>query len=479
MDKTVVSNKCVDNSESTDIIAETNECHSDFSDSSAVANDKGNQNDYNELQVKLESAILLAHGREQKIKRLEQLVLELQNRQVKSSFDNQDVTNRTDSDNNKSLIPNSSFINVRKILLFLIICLPSLLVFIYSVFIYNNMYIASSTFTIKSNGNEKISDLSSQFGFFGGGDNKDLYTASAYIQSLDMFRALDAKLDLINHFSGHDIVSSMPNNPTQSDIENYWKSVVEVKLDTESELMKLQVRSYEPYFSQTLSQGILDELEKFINNMNNKITQDSIRLASIEVEKAKKDIETISDRIRRFRDQNTFIDPNSEASNLLSIINNLENLITQSKADLAQKRAYLREDSVDIVSLKNKISSLEQEVISLRSRIAQNKGVTLDTSGDSALANVLTRTMSEFEQLKLEYQFAQKVLEAALNNLETTRQHSLSKSKYLVTIDNPKIPDESLWPRPFLATIVTFIVTIFLLSAISLLISAIKEHLGI
>ena len=127
--------------------------------------------------------------------------------------------------------------------------------------------------------------------------------------------------------------------------------------------------------------------------------------------------------------------------------------------------------------LKNKISSLEQEVSSLRSRIAQNQGAS--GADKDSFGHTLTRTLSQFEQLNIEYQFAQKVLEAALNNLETTRQMSLNKSKYLVTIDNPKIPDESLWPRPFLATIVTFIVTLFLLSAVSLLISAIKEHLGI
>ena len=372
-------------------------------------------------------------------------------------------------------------LNFKYIALMLVIFLPALLVLLYTLFFYDSMYVATSTFTIKSNAADKTSEVSSSIGgiggMFGGAGNKDLFTAMAYIQSLDMFYALDKKISLTNHYTTHDIVSSLAKDATQSEIEDYWKNVIEVKIDSESELMQLEVRSYSPEYSQKLSQGILSELDNFINNMNDRMTQDSIRLASIEVDKAKKDVEVISDKIRQFRDQNTFIDPTSEASNLLSIINNLENLITQAKAELAQKRAYLREDSVDIVSLKNKISSLEQEVSSLRSRIAQNQGAS--GADKDSFGHTLTRTLSQFEQLNIEYQFAQKVLEAALNNLETTRQMSLNKSKYLVTIDNPKIPDESLWPRPFLATIVTFIVTLFLLSAVSLLISAIKEHLGI
>ena len=92
---------------------------------------------------------------------------------------------------------------------------------------------------------------------------------------------------------------------------------------------------------------------------------------------------------------------------------------------------------------------------------------------------MLSESLGEYEKLNIEYQFAQKVLESALSNLEATSQISLSKSKYLVKIDEPKIPDESLWPRPILASVITLILTIFSLGGISLLVSAIREHLGI
>ncbi len=437
-----------------------------------------------DLSDKLRKTLDVAYKRRLKIEQLEKTILELKAEKARDTAENQTPrqTDEAEASEGDDVTDNASApktkVNYMLIALFAVIFLPAVLVFFYTAFFYDSMYISSATFTIKSNSAEKGSESASPMGFLGGGGNPDISTASAYIQSLDMFFALDTKLKLQDHFSSHDIVSSLSKEPTQSDIQDYWKSMVEVNVDTDSALMQLEVKAYSPEFSQKLTQGILDELDLFINRMNEKMTQDSIKLASVEVEKAKKDIEEISEKMRKFRDQNTFIDPASEASNLLSIISNLENLITQAKAELAQKRAYLREDSVDIVSLKTKIASLEQEVTSLRSRIALNVGEA-QGNGQKALGNVLTRTLGEFEQLNIEYQFAQKILETALNNLDTTRQLSLSKSKYLVTIDNPKIPDESLWPRPFVATIVTFVVTLFLLSAVSLLISAIKEHLGI
>ena len=438
-----------------------------------------------DLSDKLRKTLDVAYKRRMKIEQLEKTILELKAEKARDTAENQtprpsapaeaaagddDVPDKASGAKNK--------VNYKLVALFAVIILPALLVFFYTAFFYDSMYISSATFTIKSNSTEKGSDGASPMSFLGGAGNSDISTATAYIQSLDMFYALDSKLKLQDHFSSHDIVSSLSKEPTQSDIQDYWKSMVNVNIDTESALMQLEVKAYSPEFAQKLTQGILDELDSFINKMNERMTQDSIRLASVEVEKAKKDIEDISDKMRQFRDQHTFIDPASEASNLLSIISNLENLITQAKAELAQKRAYLREDSVDIVSLKTKIASLEQEVTSLRSRIAMNAGEA-QGNGQKVLGNVLTRSLGEYEQLNIEYQFAQKILEAALNNLDATRQLSLSKSKYLVTIDNPKIPDESLWPRPFIATIVTFVVTLFLLSAVSLLISAIKEHMGI
>lgn len=454
-------------------------------DSGQKKDSKNSQDDDPGLHEKYRTALDIAYKRRLKIQQLEDKILEMRSELDKAAAASQEQGNDAGesltAEGTEESSSQKTSLNFKYIALMLVIFLPALLVLLYTLFFYDSMYVATSTFTIKSNAADKTSEVSSSIGgiggMFGGAGNKDLFTAMAYIQSLDMFYALDKKISLTNHYTTHDIVSSLAKDATQSEIEDYWKNVIEVKIDSESELMQLEVRSYSPEYSQKLSQGILSELDNFINNMNDRMTQDSIRLASIEVDKAKKDVEVISDKIRQFRDQNTFIDPTSEASNLLSIINNLENLITQAKAELAQKRAYLREDSVDIVSLKNKISSLEQEVSSLRSRIAQNQGAS--GADKDSFGHTLTRTLSQFEQLNIEYQFAQKVLEAALNNLETTRQMSLNKSKYLVTIDNPKIPDESLWPRPFLATIVTFIVTLFLLSAVSLLISAIKEHLGI
>lgn len=370
---------------------------------------------------------------------------------------------------------------IKNVIIFGVMLLPSIVVFIYTSLFYDPMYISTSTFTIKSSSTEKVLDFSPAR-MLNGNANKDLYVASAYIKSLDLFLALDKEFNLKKHFSEHDIISSLPVAPTLSEIENYWDDVVEVKLDSESELLSLSVKTYDPKFSKNISDAILLKLDELVNTMNAKAVSDAIKLASYEVEKAKDKVKEIAEEIRVFRNNHTFIDPATEAQNILSIINNLENNVTQAKAELSQKLSYLRPDAIEVVTLKSKIASLEDEIRALRKKIALPDAEQKDQPNRISSSNIntiLSESLGEYEKLNIEYQFAQKVLESALSNLEATSQISLSKSKYLVKIDEPKIPDESLWPRPILASIITLILTIFSLGGISLLVSAIREHLGI
>src|SRR5574344_1391876 len=371
--------------------------------------------------------------------------------------DSQNVTISATLKNNYKILNKKS---LKKTIVTILFFLPTIIVLFYCLFIYDNMYISKSTFTIKSNNSEAMTDLSA-VGILNGNKNKDIYVAAAYIKSLDLFYDIDKDLNLIEH---------------------YRNSILTVKIDSESDILEFTIRSYEPEFSQKIVASVLKKLEQLVNSMNAKALQDSIKLAQYEVDNAQEKLQIIADKIRVFRNENTFIDPKVEASNLLTIISGLESTITETRAELSQKLTYLREDSLEIVALKRKINSLEKELINIRKRLAtpnNNNDKNKSNENYTDIQNILSQSLSDYEKLNADYAFAQKLLESALSSLEKTKQISLSKAKYLVTIDAPKVPNESLWPKPFVAAIITLITTLFLISAVSLLLSAIKEHLGI
>ena len=369
-----------------------------------------------------------------------------------------------------SLVKRFAENNPRSAVILFFTLVPALITFLYAVLIYDPMYISKTTFTIQSNTTEKSFDFGAS-SLLTAGVNKDLHVVYAYIKSVDLFNELDSELNLKEHYQHHDPVSTLSSQPTIMDIEEYWDGVTTVKIDADSDIMLMTVRTYDPEFSKKLADTVLQKIDNLVNTMNAHALEDSIKLAKREVKEAEDRVMTIAEKIRIYRDEHEYIDPKTEAGSTLGIVSTLESEIAQKKAELAEKLGYMRDNSQEIITLERKIASLEAQVKELRSRIS--------SSGKYVDQNSMSKSVAEYEKLELEYQFAQKILESVRTSLEVTRQQSLSKNKYLVKIDEPKIPDESLWPRPFKAASVVMAISFLLILGISLIVSAVMEHLGI
>ena len=383
--------------------------------------------------------------------------------QYQSSYD-YDLCNNQ-KDNNPFI---KKFKSIKRKLTLGMFLLPTLLVLGYSLFFYDSMYISNSEFVINSNSTENTLSLTPQT-LLNGGINNDIYIAVAYIKSLNMFNAIDQKLNLKKHFQSGDFISSLSSSATVKDIEEYWSNVVNVHIDLESELLRLSVRSYSPEFSLSIQKNILNELESLINRMNEKAHKDAISLAEKEVSSSEQEVEKTSLALKTFRDINTFISPEAEVSNFTNIIGSLEQQLSETKTELEQKLTYFKKDSLEIKTLKSKIDALNNQLNEVRTRIASN----------STNKQILSNTINEYERLSLKHEFAKKKLESAMTSLEAARQISLTKARYLVMVESPTLPDESLWPTPFKSAFFTLILTILSGGIISLIISAIREHLGV
>lgn len=383
--------------------------------------------------------------------------------QYQSSYD-YDLCN-TQKDNNPFI---KKFKSIKRKLTLGVFLLPTLLVLGYSLIFYDSMYISNSEFVINSNSTENTLSLTPQT-LLNGGINNDIYIAVAYIKSLNMFNAIDQKLNLKKHFQSGDFISSLSSSATVKDIEEYWSDVVNVHIDLESELLRLSVRSYSPEFSLSIQKNILNELESLINRMNEKAHKDAISLAENEVSSSEQEVEKTSLALKTFRDINTFISPEAEVSNFTNIIGSLEQQLSETKTELEQKLTYFKKDSLEIKTLKSKIDALNNQLNEVRTRIASN----------STNKQILSNTINEYERLSLKHEFAKKKLESAMTSLEAARQISLTKARYLVMVESPTLPDESLWPTPFKSAFFTLILTILSGGIISLIISAIREHLGV
>ena len=99
-------------------------------------------------------------------------------------------------------------------------------------------------------------------------------------------------------------------------------------------------------------------------------------------------------------------------------------------------------------------------------------------AGQQSPQGNLNAIVAEYQDLTIEAEFAQKQLVSAMASLEQARIQQAAQSRYVVAYQQPTLPDESLYPRPYLFTLYIFLGTFILLGIVSLIWASIREHAG-
>ena len=341
------------------------------------------------------------------------------------------------------------------------VLLPTLVVFLYLALFASDIYLAEAKFAIRSQNQQQSLDMLSL---------SDSYIVQNYIQSMDMIDKVDGKLHIRDHYAdrSHDIWYRLTRNATQDEILRYWSWAVVTTFDPDTSIMTVQVKAFSPQMAQAVCQAILDASEALVNAMNDRARTDAISQAQAEVARAEARIRTAHEAMRQYRERTVILDPQAVASGLYSLVNQLEGEITKTTAELAEASTYMQADSPRVVMLQNRLAVLQKQLQSEKARLASQM------QGDKPLSALV----SEFQSLTLEEEFAQKQLTSAMASLETARVQAESKSLYVESFQKPMVPDESLYPRPIVFSLVFMLAAAVLLGLVSLIVAAIREHAG-
>ena len=162
------------------------------------------------------------------------------------------------------------------------------------------------------------------------------------------------------------------------------------------------------------------------------------------------------------------LDPVGTAGGLQDIVSQLEGEAVKVRAEIAEASTYMSKGAPALVGLRARLEALEKQLASEKPRLA----------GEAARADSLTAFAGEYEALQTENEFARQQLVSAMTSLETARVKAEGKSRYVEAFQIPALPDESLYPRPFLFTIYVFVGALVLAALCSLIVAAVREHAG-
>jgi capsular polysaccharide transport system permease protein len=353
------------------------------------------------------------------------------------------------------------------------VLLPTLIAAIYYGVFAADQYVSETSFSIYSE--EKPADallggLSAGYGLVDTKTKKDLLVVKEFIESVALLEKLDERLRLKELYRRKeaDFWARLPSGDLgRREFLDYYQGMMRIVLNQDAGIIALSVNAFTPEDAADIARNILDITELFINDMMTRIRHDDLNFAAKQLQDSENRVVAALEEISAFRKNNKSLDPEKTGAGLFSLVQDLEAEKIKTSAELSAMRATLREGAHEIQQLKHKIAALTEEIDKQRQ--------TLVGTGAEPLSDV----MQQYQKLLMRQDFAVKRYEIALNSFENALVNSNRKSKYVVRVIEPAVPDRAAEPERFKETLSVFLLSLLATAIGGLLYAGVRDHMVI
>lgn len=355
--------------------------------------------------------------------------------------------------------------------LLVVVGLPTLVATIYFGVFASDIYVSESRFAIRSaKAGASVSGLAAILSspmVSGGG--QDTSVVADYTHSQDMLQRVLERLDIKAHYSGSnvDMLSRLNKSATHEELLDYFKEHVILQRDTASDVLTLKVRAFSPVVAQELAQLVIELNETLVNTLSSRIEEDALQTARDEVARASEKVHAASAQMTTFQNDNASLNPAAESSAILGMVTGIETKLIEARAELSEKRAFMRETSPEVVSIKNRVNALARQLQLEKGRVVGGEG------------QQMNNLIESYQPLLLDQEMAQQQYASALTSLEVARIEAQRKKQYLITFIQPNLPDQALEPKRFTEVLTVLLFSFLLYMIGGLMWSALRDHIGL
>jgi capsular polysaccharide transport system permease protein len=298
--------------------------------------------------------------------------------------------------------------------------------------------------------------------------SEDESAVAAHLVSHDAVRALRARMDLVEVFRPPfaDPVSRLwYAQPSAERLLDHFRWQVRVVPDAYTGIALMTVRTYRPEDSLELARQLLQIGEGKVVEINQRMLDETLRVSREEVGRAEVRVAAAQEALTSFRQREQALNPTRSAEIAVTTIGALESEATRLRTELQTLSGIARPGAIQIQNLRERISAVEQQILAERRRLSDvQRGVTQQIAG--------------FDRLQLEYDLANRSLQAAVAGLEAATTNAQSQQIFLQRVVEPNLAERSLYPRPLLFTLYTFVGLTLVYGMVWLLVAGVKEHAG-
>jgi len=356
-----------------------------------------------------------------------------------------------------------SVMKVRLFFLFIFLVMTA-----YYLGIKSELYESKTALIVRSmNQNSPASSLGlSLLGMGNSSQLQDSKIVEEYLHSLDMYKQVDAKFHLTQHYKSEaiDFVERLPQDATVEEVLAMYNKHLVIFYDETSGILHISFLHVNPKKAQAILEYLVSQVDYQINEFNRRTAKKQLAFVQREFKEAQERLSDAVQKLEAYQNKHLLLDPTAEATSKSGIIAELEASLSQKKLEYATKKRYLNDGNFELISLKNQIKEIKNSIDNAK------KNLTGDKKGR------LNRVVFMYEQLKMELEFAKEVYKNALLQLETTKIDVAKNNKTLSIVSKPNLPDGYSYPNKPRVFITILILTLLLYGIFTMLASIIRDH---
>ena len=344
-----------------------------------------------------------------------------------------------------------------------------IVVIFYYTFIAADRYVSNVSLSVKSTDGGSPVSLSGIESLVGvaSSSTEDIKLLQEYIKSFDMLQKLDEKINLRSLYEKQkiDLFFRIYSSTSKESYLKYYRDRIHILFDDTTGLLNVAVEGFSPEDARNISAAILEECERFINEISHNIAREQLRFAQGELESAKQKYKDAKNELLAFQNEYGVFDPQSLAKTKAGFITEIELQISKKETELNTMRSYLNDNAPEIVALKAELRAHKEQLEKERRKVASN-----------ASQDKLNDVVAQFEALYLNLSFAEDVYKTAITAVETTRIEIGRKAKQVVVIQSPYVPDSAAYPKKMYNIITIFVILTLIFGVVRLVRAIIDEH---
>jgi capsular polysaccharide transport system permease protein len=350
-----------------------------------------------------------------------------------------------------------------------LLLLPTLASGAYLAFVATDRYVSEARFVVrtasKPAGSGGFGAIFQLVGISRADD--DVFSVQDFLSSRDAIEKLGQKLPLKDIYSrpGVDFLMRYPSliyGGTHEEFYKYIKTLVDVAYNATTGITTLDVQAFQPEDAHKVASALLDLAEEKVNELNGRLREDAIKVASDEVARSEARLTEAMVKITTFQNRELMIDPAKNSAMLGELIGRLG-------ADLADTQFKATEKAGGAPSDPG-LSVLNQRATALQSQIQhEREQIAGDSSG-------LADKLAVYERLAMERDFAKQALNRSLETLDAARTEARRQQLFLERVVSPSEPDYPTMPARASAFATILTLNLIALMVFWLFRTGLQEH---